>query len=1661
MMTAQLENVADVYALSPTQQGMLFHAISADQPGVYLVQMAVTIDGLSDPDRLIASLQSVCSRHDALKSFYVWDGVDEPLQIVRKEVKFPVARLDWRNDDAHRQRQQLLQLVDQNTKKGIDPGAAPLLRFSLCRCDENRYVLLFFFHHLILDGWSTQTLLTEILQHYEHGLNDVPKFQFRSYIEHLTQRDVDAECEFWKSELAGFTDANRIGFANADTQHSTTDHTQVSCFLTAQQTTGLRKLARASQVSLSSVVRAIWSLTVSRFSGGDSDIVFGVTTAGRPPELLGIESGIGSFINTIPFRTKINASQSIGDWLQNIQSNHGRASQWETSSLLQIQKNAEIASGADLFQSILVFENYPQRDTDEMSLSIAGTEHFEQSSYPLAILVVPNEEMEFIFVHDRNRFSSNLIEQIGKQIQWLADQMMLGCDETVESLCSVPVAQRAIAAESVSNQPATDFIDALFSSHSASNPNDIAIAFKEQEITYGELDHKSNQIANKLIASAIEPNMVVGICVDRSIEMLAGILGVLKAGGAYVPIDPAYPTAHIEHIVNDAQASLVLTTSVFANVLSDDVSMVYFEEIFQSDIRKESPKPTKARSAKDLAYLIYTSGSTGLPKGVKISHENLSYSTWARTEYYDQAPEVFLLLSSFSFDSSVVGIFWTLSTGGQLVLPEPDQEKDVQTLVSLIHKHKVSHLLCLPVLYELILEATENRDLLSSLTTAIVAGEHLSKKVVKQHFTAVPNVELHNEYGPTEATVWSTAHKLQTKDLSSSIPIGMPIAGTTVWLLDNNSRPVGWGAVGEICVEGPGLSNGYLNRPDLDSAKFVEIELANGEKKRVYRTGDLGYRRDDGNLVFAGRIDRQIKLRGYRIELGAIEEILSASTEISEARVTGWSHQTGNTPSKLIAFYTGQSTDPTILKQRVSNRLPHYMVPEKFVHVGSFPRLGNGKIDEAALPKETFNSPRADLATPKNETESRMLKVWQTVFGFDNIGVDENFFSIGGDSISSIRLISEARKAGFTLESPSVLIENPTISGLAKTGSSTKRADAKTVIRFNDCEQGMPIVCIHSGGKQAMYFRSLAKYFPDRPFIALQSKGLDGSPRAQSVEEVATDNIREIQNLFGDRPVHLVGYCKGSRVSLEMVHQLEMAGKKIGAWTVLDDGPDVPTVNVLSLAYHIRKQGSLAKALPGYAFYCIRNPVMSIFRWFYMGWLLVTGEENRRILYQSLVEFQARNINEAYKPKVVHEPLLFIGSTERERAELHSAWRQYVASPANIDTHTVSGVHDAMVVEPTVSQVAEIVSERHGNVNWASVDRMAKRSIDDEFTTAIQDQRLRLKLWEMENHKAEFSLEAQQQIAASATNIKELDDEIMQELTRLVTEFKKARLRRSMSGMTQPDRFLHALKLELYRCNVDHAAALLETLGYKCELRSAPGLWTHFRRFFKQAEFWSTEGTQFRVTLSWNLLYVPQSRIGKLLWPRLDDLKAVSLPRFLSPLYVVVRLARRIFNLQNGEHATADLGVFLATPQSLIMPLLQFAELDASDTLVDLGCGDGRILATAAKEFGCQCRGYETDPELVKNFELEREKGDSSLPVEVLCEDALSADLSDATVVFLFLPVSVMRELVPKLLNRMKPGAKLVVHEQERLRIEPAPDKSVPLISNGGVTIAHKWIVPS
>jgi amino acid adenylation domain-containing protein/non-ribosomal peptide synthase protein (TIGR01720 family) len=681
-----------------------------------------------------------------------------------------------------------------------------------------------------------------------------------------------------------------------------------------------------------------------------------------------------------------------------------------------------LGPGRSLFESVLVVGNYPaQRDRKVGEhLSIGRTSYVEASNYPLAVLVELGDRPELILVHDVGRFSHTAVESLGRQLVHVLAGFLARPPATVSGF--------AVAADTDAPIPAGEVLEAneapihqLISE--AGRAGHAAVVYEDRVFSYGELEERSNRLAWQLLEAGTAGGRLVGLYLPRSIELIVGIVGILKAGCAYVPLDPAYPAAHVGGLLDRDEIGLVVTHSGLISQVPETVTTI---DIHDPDTPPERSLPEVG--PEDPAYVIHTSGSTGQPKGVMVTHGNLVASTLARHQYYRDPVESFLLLSSFAFDSSVAGIFWTLTSGGTLVLPAPGLEHDAEALASLIEERSITHTLCLPSIYGVLLETAEDRQL-QSLEVVVVAGEACPPGLTTSHFARLATAALYNEYGPTEGTVWCTVHRASAAD--EAFPIGRPIPGARIFLLDDHGNLVPPGFAGEICIAGSGVVPGYLGRPDLTAERFVTTRILDFEE-RIYRTGDLGAWRRDGVLIYLGRSDGQLKIRGRRLEASAVEVALQTHPAIREAVAVGRS--TPDRPATRLVAYVAADSEPLDaedVKQHLSTTLPEFMVPDILVPLPQIPRLPNGKVDTGSLPDPREYVQRdGNRIAPRNDRERMLAGIWCDLLGLDAVGVRDDFFELGGDSIVSIRMISRARQAGLQI-SPGHFTRHPTIEQLA------------------------------------------------------------------------------------------------------------------------------------------------------------------------------------------------------------------------------------------------------------------------------------------------------------------------------------------------------------------------------------------------------------------------------------------------------------------------------------------------------------------------------------------------------------------------------------------------------------------------------------------------------
>ena len=1311
-----MDNVQDVYPLSPMQEGMLFHSLQAPDSGVFVEQLHARLRGDFQIERFQQAWSSVILNHDALRTSILWDGLDEPLQVVNHAADLPWTVLDWSQRDRHAQKQAFEELLSRDRAKGFDLADAPAMRMHLIRTATEEWTWLWSFHHILLDGWSGAILREELLSTYKQ-LTEGKELQpaavpsFREYIAWLRSQDNSEAANYWRNYFKGFYNPTRL-VLDADSPKGSDSYIQHQATMPETQAVRLLEAAKRAKVTTNTMVQAAWALAIAKHSN-QQDVCFGVTLSGRSAQFPRIEQTVGMFIATLPLRTKIDLGMPLERWLQEIQASHSTTRDYEHCSLASIQKWAGQVH-EPLFDSLLVFENYPAADStalNDIGLEIAEFEHIEQSNYPIAMLVVPGPSLRLILIRDgarvSQRFANELLDCFQQILVTLVDQTQ-GAEDCVES----PSLGQALSEKSPttgkSDTATGQGVDSVLQGNApkvlswiaeqvAVKPDDLAVEFQGESLSYQELELRSNRIANLLINSDVKPGQFVGLCLHPSLEMIAAILGVMKAGAAYVPLDPAYPQEIVAKIAADAKLTWVLShAQVFSDLIRSgssefdcpfdaSVTVIDVESLLESrDSCSDLPKVDV--NAIDYAYMIYTSGSTGTPKGVPVTHRNLDYSTSARREFYGTSPEKFLLMSSVSFDSSIAGIFWTLASGGTLVLTSQEQRTDPNLLANLIEDSQISHTLMLPSLYELVLESAE-RNKLDSLRFVIVAGEACSSRVGKKHFRKASSSRLFNEYGPTEATVWCSVQELTRSNSHQDIPIGRSIEGTELIVADALGRPVPTGEKGEICVAGPGVVEGYWERPSLTRNRFFTRDGWGGETQRIYRTGDIGAVSPSGELMFCGRNDHQVKVRGHRVELPALESLILNCEGVKQVKVA-------NSNQGLVAHVVGPSELEEALRTRIANSLPDYMSPAQYHFWSEFPRLPNGKVDQRKL-AESKALVLGSMQGPRTETERLLHDIWCEVLELDSVGVHDDFFSIGGDSLSSMRVLSMARNAGLVLGSPAQLVETSTIASLAE---KLGEPYSEVFVRFNSAQTKEVLVLLAAGGVDATYYRHLAAHFPDVTVVGLQSRGLNGSQPHKKIEDIASDCIAALKNsVGGDKEFHLVGRCVACPVSLEVATQLEEAETPAHSLTILDSSLRW-VKRTVNYQYYYRRFNNPLLSWAALSKYQIRKR----YRWYKRKASLLLerafATDWREKSFRRHVQAVSMKAQDEYHPDGTGTPITLIRSSEYSEAskkDFHKKQWQAVAL-GGISYTTVNGAHDMMLREPMVSEVANRIRQHFG-----------------------------------------------------------------------------------------------------------------------------------------------------------------------------------------------------------------------------------------------------------------------------------------------------------------------------------------------------------------------------
>ncbi|ERZ23945.1 non-ribosomal peptide synthase/polyketide synthase [Pseudomonas aeruginosa] len=1021
--------VEDLYPLSPMQQGMLFHSLYQQNSGDYINQMRLDVEGL-DPQRFREAWQAALDAHEVLRSGFLWQGaLEKPLQLVRKRVEVPFSVHDWRD------RADLAEALDAlaagEAGLGFELAEAPLLRLVLVRTGERRHHLIYTNHHILMDGWSNSQLLGEVLQRYRGETPSRSDGRYRDYIAWLQRQDAGRTEAFWKQRLQRLGEPTLLVPAFAHGVRGAEGHADRYRQLDVTTSQRLAEFAREQKVTLNTLVQAAWLILLQRYTGQDT-VAFGATVSGRPAELRGIEEQIGLFINTLPVVASPCPEQPLGDWLQAVQGENLALREFEHTPLYDIQRWAGQV-GEALFDNILVFENYPVSaalaEETPTDMRIDALSNQEQTHYPLTLLVSAGETLELHYSYSRQAFDEAAIECLAERLERLLLGMCENPGASLGELDSLAAAERYQLLEgwnaTAAEYPLQRGVHRLFEEQVERTPTAPALAFGEERLDYAELNRRANRLAHALIERGVGADRLVGVAMERSIEMVVALMAILKAGGAYVPVDPEYPEERQAYMLEDSGVQLLLSQSHLKLPLAQGVQRI---DLDQADAWLENHaenNPGIELNGENLAYVIYTSGSTGKPKGAGNRHSALSNRLcWMQQAYGLGVGDTVLQKTPFSFDVSVWEFFWPLMSGARLVVAAPGDHRDPAKLVALINREGVDTLHFVPSMLQAFLQ-DEDVASCTSLKRIVCSGEALPADAQQQVFAKLPQAGLYNLYGPTEAAI-DVTHWTCVEEGKDAVPIGRPIANLACYILDGNLEPVPVGVLGELYLAGRGLARGYHQRPGLTAERFVASPFVAGE--RMYRTGDLARYRADGVIEYAGRIDHQVKLRGLRIELGEIEARLLEHPWVREAAVLAVDGR------QLVGYVVLESEGGDwreVLAAHLAASLPEYMVPAQWLALERMPLSPNGKLDRKALPKIEAEDGLGEYVAPASEPERQLAAIWADVLGRERVGVTDNFFALGGDSIVSIQVVSRARQAGLQL-SPRDLFQLQNIRKLAE-----------------------------------------------------------------------------------------------------------------------------------------------------------------------------------------------------------------------------------------------------------------------------------------------------------------------------------------------------------------------------------------------------------------------------------------------------------------------------------------------------------------------------------------------------------------------------------------------------------------------------------------------------
>ena len=1104
-----MKNIEDMYALSPLQEGLLFHTVAEPSSSAYHQQMVLTLNGKLDHQALQQAWSNTIARHAVLRASYVWENLEAPLQVIQslqQQAQTSLSIEDWRDQSLSEDavEQKLIQRVDGERRDPFSLLKAPLMRLLLIQTNEEEYYFIWTYHHLIIDGWSSTLLLSELLTAYS-ALSKGSKPQlnepenYRRYIAWLQQQDQQQAQNYWQKELEGWQGCTPLPltFKGKDVDSLAVDNNlnygEQTLELDQVLSEQLHRFIRDQRITLNTLAQAAWACVLQRHSNTD-DVLFGATTHGRPPQLDGSEQMVGLFINTLPLRVQLDSEQSAADLLQQLQQQNSDMRQFDYIPPAQLRQWCQTESNDQLFQSILVFENFPvdkaladasiadntlQAELYDTSKPCLQNEdyvdgaiiHSGRNHFPLTLVWHPGERPQIAISYQLEHYSHQAAQLLLQQYHCVLQELV---NKAAQPIAKLQLSQKnsnddiAISGE---QQSITDIVD-LFVQQVKANSNEIAVVDEKKQLTYQELNTTTNRLARYLNQQLPDQpaGTVVALCCDRSTDLIVGILAALKASFSYLAIDPSLPDARIQSLLSDSDAKFLLTTQDEQPQLSQTVPNMLLDQDGVLNDYSDADLQAGNYCDETLAYLVYTSGSTGEPKGVMIPRRAISnYVAGFLARHENDLGQQVASMATVAADLGNTQIYAALCSGKTLHMLSHDCMHNPDAAAEYMTQHRIDSLKIVPSHLQGLLSASEAAKVLPQ-KTLILGGEGASQQLLQKLQQLAPNMTIINHYGPSETTVGITTDQRCTNE--DYFPLGRPLANTDLYILDRNLQPVAIGERGELYVGGPALAHGYYGQADQTTEAFIPNPFARGDsdyQQCLYKTGDAVRQLADGRLLYLGRVDSQVKIRGYRVEPLELENrlrTLCAGHGVKELAVAALDATTGE-GKRLVAYIVPDNNDTQSndslqqsLQQLLAEQLPDYLLPSAWVFMEQLPLNANGKLDRKQLPlpsddKKTDGKKAGTVAEkvlPRNPVEQALADIWQEVLNSqDDIGVHDDFFSLGGDSILNLQIIARANRQGIKL-TPKQLFEHKTIAEIAAV-ADVQNSD----LAGNDLALGKPL----------------------------------------------------------------------------------------------------------------------------------------------------------------------------------------------------------------------------------------------------------------------------------------------------------------------------------------------------------------------------------------------------------------------------------------------------------------------------------------------------------------------------------------------------------------------------------------------------------------------------